>query len=115
MIIIWVIFGALLPIVYKQDKYRHYPKAVNELTLQHNFIVNPIKNTNPIKEKEYVVTADMTFMHKWSVYKRNVIANLRAEHSWFAAFHRHHLTGKQPFMLYQFDLCLTYICVRVCT
>jgi hypothetical protein len=94
MAIIWIIFGALVPVVYKQDKYKHYPKAVTELVLQHNFIVNPDKNTtNPTKEKVYVIEKDMSRKEKFVVYKRNLIAALREEHSWFAAFHRHHLTG----------------------
>jgi hypothetical protein len=93
MLIIWIIFGVLVPVVYKQDKYKHYPKAVTELVLQHNFIVNPEKNTNPTKEKVYGIEKDMSRKDKFGVYKRNLIAALREEHSWFAAFHRHHLTG----------------------
>jgi hypothetical protein len=89
MICIWVVFAALVPLIMRHDKER-FPIALASHVDQHSQLVK----TGSIEiENDAQYQPGMTRTEMKKLYLDKLLDNMRQEHSWFAAFYRHPLTG----------------------
>jgi hypothetical protein len=103
MISIWVVFGMLLPLMVKHDRERS-PIALSSYVEQHSQLV---KTGTVALEDGKRYQPGMTRYEMKKLYKERLITAMREEHSWFAAFHRHPLTGYSS--VEQLTMCFLFV------